>query len=92
MLVNSAHLAVAKRCGKAILYLFILALTCILWQLIVQNFDEQRKWKEYSLDNNCYISSQLDDGNGSDEHGGRLATNPVPKEWSCDNGLKFKRY
>lgn len=60
--------------------------------LVFSNLNEHRQWSEYARENGCYISSQEEIGHASDDHGGRLATDPAPKVWSCDNGMKFTRY
>lgn len=83
MLVHAARVA---------WWILALLLTLVICYQVVQNMAEHQEWHRYARDNNCYVSFHGETSKAFDEHGGRLATNPAPKVWSCDNGLNFTRY
>lgn len=84
--------SVLFRTARAAGWIVALLLTVFVCHEIAQNINEQQKWHNYVIDNNCYISSNGEKTKAFDERGGRLATKPAPKVWSCDNGLNFTRY
>lgn len=90
--LGSSGIDLLVRTVKAAGWIFLLTLAATVSYQVIQNMNEQRQWKQYARDNNCYVSSQDESGGRYDEHGGRLATDPAAKVWSCDNGMKFKRY
>lgn len=90
--VGPSGLVLLSRTVKFAGFAFVVMVAAIVAYQIFSNLNEQRQWSEYASENGCYISSQGKASNAGDEHGGRLATNPAAKVWSCDNGLKFTRY
>ncbi|WFL66363.1 hypothetical protein [Pantoea sp. X85] len=77
---------------KLLLIGFVISLSMLLLFLISQNMEELKQWNDYSIKEKCYISQPDNEARSLEIDGGRLATNPKPKEWSCSNGLKFTRY